>query len=306
MMNTMRIQEHRGLRLVREKESMEEDPAALLVRHLRSAGGYDEALLASTPASAMGQAIALARAYGKAKHGRDCTRVLVLTHRDFDLWLANAEGCSRVEPQDWRSFGKRLDGTVCAVVFSFWEPGQAPLSRSDIKELFCLCRSAGVLLLSDERALGLGRTGSLLAWESYGKRPDMTVTALGGGLGGCLLRGGLEAAPGEAPAPEACAQALADLTALLTPGALAGAADRGRYLRRTLSLLPGVTKVEGLGLALSAALDGPAAARLADLALPALTLMVRPNGVLLTPDLAAGMGELAQSLALLRRILAGE
>lgn len=309
MMNTVQIWERESLRLVRgktEPEKMEQSVREALARRLCSAGGCGKVRLAPTPALAMGQAVSLARTYGKARHGKNCTDILVLTHRAFDLWLANAEGFSWAKPQDPWVFGKIRSGTVCAVVFSFWEPGQAPMSPAYGKDLFSLCRSAGVLLISDETALGLGRTGSLLAWQGYGKLPDLTVTALGGGLGACLLRGGLDGPlGGEEPAAEVCAQALGRLDALLAPGALDAAADAGRYLRGALSRLPGVTEVQGLGLALSASLNEAAAVLLAGSSFPALTLTIREDGALLTPKPDADKGELAQSLAKLRRILEG-
>ena len=309
MMNTVRIQERTDLRLMYtnaegKKNRKRSNMGEALTRRLCSATGCNQALLAPTPALAMARAVSLARAYGMAKHGKDCTGILVLTCRDFDLWLANAEGFSRAKPQDPAALGEMLDGTVCAVVFSFWEPGQPPMSSAYVKDLFYLCRSAGVLLISDETALGLGRTGALLAWESYGKRPDLTVTALGGNLGACLLRGGLAAEP-EQGGPEGrdCAEAMASLDALLAPGALNTIADTGRYLKSALSLLPGVTDVQGLGLALSAAVEGEAVSKLAGASLPALTLTAQGDGVLLAPSLAAGKSELAQCLALLCRIL---
>lgn len=309
MMNTVRLQERADLCLVytnaEGKKNIERSRMAeALTRRLCSATGSNQALLASTPALAMARAIGLARVYGKAKYGEDCTGILALTHRDFDLWLANAEGGVRAKPQDPAALGEMLDGTVCAVVFSFWEPGQPPMSPAYVKALFSMCRRAGVLLISDETALGLGRTGSLLAWEAYGKRPDLTVTALGGNLGACLLRGGLEAEP-EQVGPEGrdCAEAMANLDALLAPGALNAIADTGRYFKSALSLLPGVTDVQGLGLALSASLNQEAEALLAGASLPALTLTAQGEGILLAPSLAAGKSELAQCLALLCRIL---
>lgn len=147
---------------------------------LRSAGGYGQALVTDGPGKALSRAVSLARAYGKGKHGADCAGILMLTYRAFDLRLANAEGCTRAEPRDPAVFAKVLEGAVCAVVFSFWEPGYEPLPQDYVKELFYLCRSAGVLLISDETMLGLGRTGSFLAGERYGKLPDLTVTRMRG------------------------------------------------------------------------------------------------------------------------------
>ena len=307
MMNTVRIREQMGLRLVedREEEKTEaEARAELLMGRLCSAAGYGRALITNGPGRAMCRAFALARAYGKGKNGADCAGILVLTRRASDLRPANAEGCTRAEPGDPAVFAKVREGTVCAVVFSFWEPGYEPLPQDYVKELFYLCRSAGVLLISDERALGLGRTGSLLAGECYGKLPDLTVTRMKGDLGVCLVRPGLAAVSEEEESEAgACGKAVEALEELLAPGALAAAADKGRYLKGALSRLPGAGKVQGLGSALSVTLAGETALELAGRTLPAMEMAAREDGVLLTPDPNADKGELARGLALLRQLL---
>lgn len=312
MMNTVRIREQMGLRLVedREEEKTEaEARAELLMGRLCSAAGYGRALITGGPGRAMRRAFALARAYGKGKNGADCAGILVLTRRASDLRPANAEGCTRAEPGDPAVFAKVREGTVCAVVFSFWEPGYEPLPQDYVKELFYLCRSAGVLLISDERALGLGRTGSFLAGECYGKLPDLTVTRMKGGLGVCLVRPGLAAVSEEEESEAgACGKAVEALEELLAPGALApgalaAAADKGRYLKGALSRLPGAGKVQGLGSVLSVTLAGETALELAGRTLPAMEMAAREDGVLLIPDPNADKGELARGLALLRQLL---
>lgn len=87
------------------------------------------------------------------------------------------------------------------------------------------------------------------------------------------------------------------------PGALAAAADKGRYLEGAFSRLPGAGKVQGLGSALFVTLEGETALELAERTLPAMEMAAREDGVLLIPDQNADKGELARGMVLLRQLL---
>lgn len=64
------------------------------------------------------------------------------------------------------------------------EGGVIPASNTFLNGLRRLCDSEGVLLIFDEVQTGIGRTGTLFAYEQYGVQPDILTTAkgLGGGL----------------------------------------------------------------------------------------------------------------------------
>ena len=59
-----------------------------------------------------------------------------------------------------------------------------------LEGLRALCDEHGLLLVFDEVQAGMGRTGTLLAYEQVGVRPDIAAIAkgLGGGfpIGACL------------------------------------------------------------------------------------------------------------------------
>lgn len=313
MMNTVRIQEQTGLRLVNFDSHMMNETscgidASLLARRLCSASGYSEAVLAPSGAEAQARAIALARAYGMKKYGFRRSRILVLTNRKFDLRLVNGEGFSRAKFQEPEDLREKLDGTVCALFFSFWEPGGETLSQEYVKELFRLCRSAGVLTVSDETGLGLGRTGTLLAGEGYGVKPDITVVSHGPSFGACLLRGGLGAGEtGAGPGAAACAEAVAALEELTIPGALERIGEKGAYLAAKLRQMKGLDQIRGLGLALSAVPRGQTAAQVASEAgTLGLCLSAQNEVLLFRPDLHMEKSELAQALARLAGLLSGQ
>lgn len=144
------------------------------------------------------------------------------------------------------------------------EGGIRPARADFLVGLVDISRRRGALLVCDEIQCGLGRTGTLFAYEHYGIRPDMVTLAkpLGGGLplGAVLLREELShaIAVGEHGStfggnPVAAAAALAVLDRLTTPGFLQKVAGRGAQLQKGLRALArgyphAIAEVRGLGL----------------------------------------------------------
>lgn len=85
----------------------------------------------------------------------------------------------------------KLDG-ACAVMLEFvqGEGGVIPLEREFVNFVFDICAKKDILVIADEVQTGTGRTGSFLASENYGVKPDITTLAKGlaGGIpiGACL------------------------------------------------------------------------------------------------------------------------
>jgi len=128
------------------------------------------------------------------------------------------------------------------------------------------CDRVGAALVFDEIQTGLGRTGTLWAYEASGIAPDaITVAkALGGGLPiGALITGERLAdvlAPGDhgstfAGGPLIARAALAALDVLEDPALHARVRELGTRLQEALRELPGVVAVRGRGLMVAADLD---------------------------------------------------
>jgi acetylornithine/succinyldiaminopimelate/putrescine aminotransferase len=175
------------------------------------------------------------------------------------------------------------------------------------------CDEAGALLILDEIQAGMGRTGSLWAFEQTPVRPDVMTTAkaLGGGvpIGACVTAPAaadvLE--PGDhgstfAGGPVATAAALAVLEAIDDPRLLRRVRELGRELSEGLAALDGVAEVRGRGLMVGVGLeDGiDAAAVGADLLERGLIVNVPdPSTLRLLPPLTVEPGEIREAVGLI-------
>ena len=131
-----------------------------------------------------------------------------------------------------------------------------------------VCDRHGALLILDEVMCGMGRTGTLHAWEQEGVVPDIQIIAkgLGGGyqpIGGILVSGRVIAALRDGSGafkhghtyqahPMACAAALAVQEVMAEENLLANVAARGAQLEEALTERlgnhPRIGEIRGRGL----------------------------------------------------------
>jgi len=143
------------------------------------------------------------------------------------------------------------------------EGGVVVANQAYLQHLRKLCTDRHILLIFDEVQTGIGRTGTLFAYEQFGIQPDMMTLAkgLGGGvpIGACLATDEVASAfePGSHAStfggnPLACAAALAVLRVLLESGELEKSRSVGSHLAKGLQELQGriplIQEVRGLGL----------------------------------------------------------
>ncbi|MDE4063662.1 aspartate aminotransferase family protein [Phaeobacter gallaeciensis] len=223
-------------------------------------------------------------AFSGAYHGGTQGSMSVSGHSAQD-GVAKAAGLTLVPyPDPFRPFEgdpsgdallahiERLLATTCPgdeVACFFMEPIQADGGLivpppSFLGRLSQLCARYGILTVSDEVKVGLGRSGKTHCFQHEGFVPDILV--LGKGLGGGLPVSAVIGPSGimdHAPAfsmqtlhgnPVCASAALAVLTTLQAQGLAAKAQETGRILMneitRLTSDLPGVGDVRGRGLAI--------------------------------------------------------
>jgi acetylornithine/N-succinyldiaminopimelate aminotransferase len=199
------------------------------------------------------------------------------------------------------------------------ETGVNVLSEELLLAARAACDEHGAALVFDEVQCGMGRTGTLWAYEQTPVRPDaITVAkALGGGLPiGALITGERLAdvlAPGDhgstfAGGPVVAAAALAALEVTGDPALLARVRELGELLIAELEALPHVVSVRGRGLMLACELDiaAPAVVRRALLEQRLIVNATGPTTVRLLPPLTIDAAEARDGMKRLGAALAAE
>jgi acetylornithine/N-succinyldiaminopimelate aminotransferase len=219
----------------------------------------DQIFLANSGAEANEAAIKLARIcagperYGIISlagsfHGRTLATVAATGQPKFhEGFEPMPEGFSHAPFGNLNVLEAMITDQTCAILCEplQGEGGVRPLDVEYLKGLQNLCRKHDLLLIFDEIQTGIGRTGTLFAYEQLGIVPDiMTVAkALGNGLpiGAMLTRKEIAASlvPGTHGStfggnPVVAAGAVATLKIMLEDGFLAEVQEKGDYLQKGL------------------------------------------------------------------------
>lgn len=310
-------------------------PYALLAERLCKRGGMSGAFFANSGAEANEGMIKTARKYSFDKYGKGRGTILTLknsfhgrtvttlaaTGQDVfhNYFFPFTEGFRFADPT-LDGVGEVAGHDVCAVMVELiqGEGGVLPLDAAFIRELAALCDDRDWLLLVDEVQTGVGRTGSLFAYQQYGVTPDVVSFAKGiaGGLpmGGFLVnekcRGVLT--PGTHATTfggnPICANAACTVLDILDDDALRAVREKGDYLRKNIEAMGGcVAGTRGLGLMIGVGLkegfvNREVAAKLMDAGL--LVLTAGNNMIRLLPPLTISQEEMDAGLAILRAVLA--
>jgi predicted acetylornithine/succinylornithine family transaminase len=197
------------------------------------------------------------------------------------------------------------------------EAGIVPVADEVLVAAREACDAAGALLIFDEIQCGMGRTGSLWAYEQLPARPDVMTAAkaLGGGLpvGACVTTPELGDVLGRGDhgstfggGPVAAAAGLAALEVIDDPDLLRRTRETGARLMELLGELDAVTEVRGRGLMVGVTLsDSLEAAEVARRALDGgLVINVPAPGMLrFLPPLVIGEEEVETAMNILRDAL---
>jgi acetylornithine/N-succinyldiaminopimelate aminotransferase len=119
-------------------------------------------------------------------HGRTMA-TLTATGQDKvkDGFFPLLEGFIYAPFNEAHSLESYIQDKTCAIMLEMvqGEGGVIPAKPEFIKEVVRLCEQHNLLLIVDEIQTGMGRTGTLFAYEQYGIRPDIFTLAKGLGSG---------------------------------------------------------------------------------------------------------------------------
>ena len=182
-----------------------------------------------------------------------------------------------------------------------------------------ICDAAGALLICDEVQTGIGRTGTLFAYEQTGIEPDVMTLAkgLGGGvpIGCVLVKDHCDVlVPGDHGStfggnPLATAAGVHVLTRLLDGGVLDNARERGEQLEQRLRALEDSSTLavgqRGAGLLRGLELGAEVALEVVNRAIPRglIANPVRPDVVRFIPPLTVTAEEIDAAVDIIGKIL---
>lgn len=177
-------------------------PHALLARDLCESSFADRVFFCNSGAEAIEGALKFARKWARVNGHTDKTEYVAFTNsfhgRTMGALSVTATekyrapfeplipGVKFAEFNNLDSARAVIGDKTCAVIVEpvQGEGGVTPGDPDFLTGLRALCDEAGALLIADEVQCGLGRTGTLWAYEGYGIKPDIMTLAkpLAGGL----------------------------------------------------------------------------------------------------------------------------
>ena len=264
------------------------EPQMQLTQQLAERSGLERVFLSNSGAEAVEAAFKLARKYG-SRHGKDGTivsmegcfhgRTLATTAAGKDKYQQGFApipgGFVRAPYNNLEAVQAVVTDQTTAIIVEpvQWEGGIRVAEPEFLQGLRRLCDEKNMVLIFDEIQCGMGRTGSLFAYEPTGVVPDVITLAkaLGGGMpiGATLAKESLTDALDQGDHgttfggnPISCAAALATLEVIVEEGLADRARQLGQqavqYLQERAASHPSVMGIHGKGLMLGVQLDQPA------------------------------------------------
>ncbi len=309
-------------------------PGGAVAERLCARTGLDKVFFGNSGAEANEGAIKAARKYSTDRYGAQRSGVITLQNSFHGRTLATLTatgqevfhqhfgpfpaGFAYAPANDLPALTAAIGPDTCAVFLELvqGEGGVVALDKAYVQAVAALCAERDILLIVDEVQTGIGRTGTLFAFEQFGVLPDIVTSAkgLGGGLpiGAVLMKQKVadHMGPGSHGStfganPVACAGALAVLDTL-DDDFLAGVRRKAARLRAGLAALPHVAEVSGLGLMVGIAFDDAAitaAAVRAACERAGLLVLTAKSRLRLLPPLVLTEDDIDTALTTLRQVL---
>lgn len=176
-------------------------PAIKAAQKLIKASGMDRVFFTNSGTEAVEGAIKLARKYYYKKTGKTGGKIISMEHSFHGRSMGALSitgtkkyrepfepligGVKFAEFNNLDSVKVFIDDNTCAVILEpvQGEGGIYPATEEFIKGVRKLCDSKGILLIFDEIQCGMGRTGSMFAYQDYGVKPDIITCAKALGCG---------------------------------------------------------------------------------------------------------------------------
>ena len=311
-------------------------PQLKLAKLLVDNSCLDKVFFCNSGAEACEGAVKLARRYGSLKlngawevitatksfHGRTLAMTAATGQSKFqDPYIPLPDGFVNVTYDDIEAMKAATNEKTCAVMMEpiQGEGGVNVPSEGYLKSVREWCDETGILLILDEIQTGIGRTGTLFAYEQCGVEPD--IMTLAKGLGGGVAIGAFLAKdkvsvfePGEHGStfggnPLACAAGIATLNYMLKNDVVGNCRRVGGYLEKKLDGLRKkfglVVGVRGGGLLLAMELSQVVAAECVTECMHEGLLLnaVTPTAIRFMPPLIVTEKDVDEAVGIVERVL---
>ena len=176
-------------------------PAIEAAKKLKEISGMDRVFFTNSGAEAVEGAIKTARKYAYLKDGKTDHEIIAMNHSFHGRTMGalsvtgNPHYREAFEPMignirfadlnDFDSVMAQVTDKTCAILFETvqGEGGIYPATEEFMRKVRALCDERDILMILDEIQCGMGRTGTMFAWERYGVRPDVMAVAKALGCG---------------------------------------------------------------------------------------------------------------------------
>lgn len=176
-------------------------PMAAAAEKLTRASEMDKVFFTNSGTEAIEGAIKAARKYAYLKDGRNDHAIIAMNHsfhgRSIGALSVTGNpnyqeafkplmgGVKFADYNDFDSVKAQLSDRTCAIILETvqGEGGIYPAEAEFLQQIKALCEEQDILLILDEIQCGMGRCGSMFAWQEYGVKPDIMTTAKALGCG---------------------------------------------------------------------------------------------------------------------------
>ncbi len=176
-------------------------PLGTAAEHLAKSCGMSKVFFTNSGTEAIEGAIKAARKYAYLRdnstdheiiamnssfHGRSLGALSVTGNEHYQEPFRPLIGGVRfAEFNNIDSVKAQLTDKTCAIIMETvqGEGGIYPADPAFLKEVREICNARDILLILDEIQCGMGRTGTMFAWQQYGVQPDIMTSAKALGCG---------------------------------------------------------------------------------------------------------------------------
>lgn len=188
-------------RLIHTSNLYYNEPMADAAEKVVKASGMDKVFFTNSGTEAIEGALKAARKYAYLRDGHNDHEIIAMNHsfHGRSMGALSVTGNTHYQDpfrpliggirfanfNDLESVKAQVTEKTCAIIQETvqGEGGIYPADPEFLKGVRALCDEKDILLILDEIQCGMGRTGSMFAWQQYGVKPDIMTCAKALGCG---------------------------------------------------------------------------------------------------------------------------